>query len=100
MNDSASSELTPHDSFVVELARSGLLLTVPPGKSILEVVREAGVDANSSCEEGTCGACEVAVLAGVPDHFDAVLSPQERRAGKTMMICCSGALTNRLVLDL
>jgi ferredoxin len=87
-------------SFVVELARSGLVLSVPPDKTILEVVREAGVAAASNCEHGTCGACEVKVLEGVPDHFDAVLSPQDKRAGKSMMICCSGALTERLVLDL
>lgn len=85
---------------VVELARSGLTLVVPPGQSILDAVREAGIAARASCEQGTCGACEVRVLEGVPEHFDAVLSPQDRRAGKVMMICCSGALTDRLVLDL
>ena len=91
----------PQDgSFIVELARSGLELIVPPRKSILEVVREAGIDAPSSCEQGTCGACETKVLAGIPDHFDAVLTPQDRKAGKSMMICCSGALSDRLVLDL
>lgn len=87
-------------SFVVVLARSGLVLTVPPGKSILEVVREAGVEVPSSCEQGTCGVCETGVLEGIPDHFDAVLSPADKKAGKSMMICCSGALSERLVLDL
>ncbi len=87
-------------SIEVVLARTGLTLRVAPGESILDAVRAAGVGANSSCEQGTCGACEVAVLEGVPDHFDAVLSPRDRAAGKTMMICCSGALTPRLVLDL
>lgn len=87
-------------SIIVELARTGRTIIVPPGKSILEAVREAGVPASSSCEQGTCGACETKVLAGVPDHFDAVLSPADRKSGKTMMICCSGALTERLVLDL
>lgn len=87
-------------SFTLELARSGLVLNVPAGKSILEVVREAGIAAPSSCEQGTCGACEVKVLEGVPDHFDAVLTPSERREGKRMMICCSGALGDRLVIDL
>jgi vanillate O-demethylase ferredoxin subunit len=40
------------------------------------------------------------VLAGTPDHRDAILSPDERAAGKTMMICCSGATSERLTLDL
>jgi hypothetical protein len=39
------------------------------------------------------------VLAGIPDHYDAVLTPKERRS-KVMMICSSGALSDRLVLDL
>ena len=90
----------PDGSFVLELARSGLSFVVPPGKSILEIVREAGIATPSNCEQGTCGACEVKVLEGVPDHFDAVLSPKEKREGKSMMICCSGALSDRLVLDL
>ncbi|MCW3836970.1 PDR/VanB family oxidoreductase [Sphingomonas canadensis] len=90
----------PAGSFTVALARSGIELAVPPGKSILEVVRAAGIAAGSSCEQGTCGACEVRVIEGIPDHFDAVLSPKDKREGKSMMICCSGALSDRLVLDL
>ena len=98
--------MTPPDplpadgSFTVELARSGVTLTVPPDRTILQIVREAGIGAPSNCESGTCGACETKVLEGVPDHFDAVLSPKDKREGKSMMICCSGSLTAKLVLDL
>lgn len=87
-------------SFIVELARSGRTFTIPPGQSILRVLQEAGIATLSNCEQGVCGACEVKVLEGVPDHHDAVLTPAERRQGKSMMICCSGALSDRLVLDL
>lgn len=97
---SAPNSASTDGSFVVELARSRRTLTVPPGKSILHVLREAGLSVLSSCEEGVCGACEVKVLEGVPDHRDAVLSSSERKQGKSMMICCSGALTDRLALDL
>jgi ferredoxin-NADP reductase len=91
----------PQDGTIeVELARSGVTILVPPGQSILDAVREAGIPANSSCEQGTCGACEVKVLEGEPDHFDAVLTPKERKNGDRMMICCSGALSRRLVLDI
>jgi len=92
---------SPSDgSFIVELRRSGITLTVPPDRTILQVVREAGIEAPSSCESGTCGTCETRVLEGVPDHFDAVLSPKDKREGKSMMICCSVSLTPKLVLDL
>ena len=54
----------------------------------------------SSCLEGVCGSCETAVLGGVPDHRDSVLSPADREAAKYMMICVSRSCTPRLVLDL
>ena len=53
-----------------------------------------------SCRNGQCGSCEVAVLAGIPDHRDDVLTEAERTAGKSLMVCCSRAKTPRLVLDL
>jgi cytochrome P450/ferredoxin-NADP reductase len=88
------------EAFEVELARSELTLPVPPDRSVLSVVEEAGVGVLSSCAEGTCGTCETAVLDGVPDHRDSVLGPEEREANDCMMICVSRARTDRLVLDL
>ena len=88
------------ESFDVDLAASGLTLTVPPDRSILDVVEEAGVGVLSSCAEGTCGTCETAVLGGLPDHRDSVLTEQERATGQCMLICVSRSCTGRLVLDL
>jgi ferredoxin-NADP reductase len=86
--------------FVVELARSKQQFSIPRGRSILDVLRDAGLDVTSSCEQGVCGACETAVISGAPDHRDSVLSDSERAANRSMMICCSGARSDRLVLDL
>jgi cytochrome P450/ferredoxin-NADP reductase len=88
------------EAFEVELARSGLTLSIPVDRSILDVVEEAGAGVLSSCAEGTCGTCETAVLDGLPDHRDSVLTEEERRVGKCMMICVSRSCTERLVLDL
>jgi len=88
------------DAFEVYLAQSELTLTVPPDKSILSIVEDAGVGVLSSCAEGTCGTCETPVLEGVPDHRDSVLDEDEREANDCMMICVSRACTPRLVLDL
>ncbi|MGW3950192.1 PDR/VanB family oxidoreductase [Streptomyces sp. NPDC004752] len=88
------------DPFRVELAASGMTLEVPLDKSILEVVREAGVSVPSSCQEGTCGTCETPVLEGAVDHRDSLLSPEEQAANDTMLICVSRAACPRLVLDL
>jgi ferredoxin-NADP reductase len=84
----------------VYLQRSGLQVTVPPDVSILEVLRQTGVGPPFSCEEGTCGTCETTILEGVADHRDSLLSEAERKAGKTMMICVSRAISDRLVLDM
>ena len=86
--------------FIVELARAKRELVIAPGKSILQAVREAGIEVPHSCEEGVCGACETRVISGQPDHRDSILSDSERAANKTMMICCSGCKSDRLVLDL
>ncbi|MFG2549805.1 PDR/VanB family oxidoreductase [Streptomyces sp. NPDC048581] len=86
--------------FEVELARSGLTLTVTPGVSLLDTVRAAGVEVLYSCTEGTCGTCETDVLDGTPDHRDSVLTPEEQESGETMMICVSRCRGQRLVLDL
>lgn len=85
--------------YVVELHRTGQTFAIPEGKTILQVLREGGVAAPYSCEEGICGACQVKVMAGTPDHRDSVLSEREKQAGDTMLICCSGAKSERLVID-
>lgn len=87
-------------SFEVHLARSDRSLTVPPNKSVLDVLTEAGMPVLSSCSEGTCGTCEVAVLAGEPDHRDSVLSEDEQAANDCLMVCVSRSKSDRLVLDL
>ena len=86
-------------AFTVELARSKREFEIPPDATILEILLAAGVDAPYSCRLGICSQCRTGVVAGVPDHRDAVLSPAERAAGKSMMICCSRAFSERLVLD-
>jgi ferredoxin-NADP reductase len=86
--------------YTIELARSRREFQIPAGETILNVLRAHGIDVASSCEEGVCAACETVVIAGAPDHRDSILSDAERAAGKTMMICCSGSRSDRLVLDL
>ena len=86
--------------FVVELAKSKKQLTIPAGSSILDALLAAGVDAPYSCQEGLCATCETRVIAGIPDHRDHVLSEREKASNCTIMICCSGSKSDRLILDL
>ncbi|WP_371750509.1 PDR/VanB family oxidoreductase [Streptomyces sp. NBC_01283] len=91
---------TPSASFEVELSRSGITVTVSPDQTVLQSVEEAGVQVLTSCQEGTCGTCETAVLDGVVDHRDSLLTPAEQAGNDTMFICVSRAACPRLVLDL
>jgi ferredoxin-NADP reductase len=87
-------------AFTVEIASTGAELVVPADRSIVDVLVEAGVDILTSCEEGTCGTCETAVVAGVPDHRDSVLTDEEQAAGDRLLPCVSRCLGSRLLLDL
>lgn len=86
--------------FTIHLARSCRTLWVSPDRSIADTLLENGIDVPLSCEQGICGTCIVPVLEGIPDHRDAVLSPEERAKHDRMTICCSRAQSDRLVLDL
>ena len=95
----AADEGAEATTFEVVCQRSGITVTVPADRSILEVVQEAGVSVLSSCLEGVCGTCETPVVEGTPDHRDSLLSDEEKAAGDYMMICVSRATSPRLVLD-
>jgi phthalate 4,5-dioxygenase reductase subunit len=97
----AFSEAETHKAsdkpFKVKLAHSGKVLDVPVTKTILEVLRENGLEVPSSCETGTCGTCRTKMLAGVADHRDLVLAEHEKT--DTIMICVSRAKTDEITID-
>jgi tetrachlorobenzoquinone reductase len=98
--EEAAGEETKLGGFWVELAKSGEEYFIPEGKKVLEVLYEAGVDVDYSCELGICGACETKVISGTPIHHDSVLSEEEQASNEKVMICCCGCATERLVLDM
>jgi ferredoxin-NADP reductase len=87
-------------AFELVLQRSGLTLQVPPDKSVLTVIREAGVSVLASCLEGVCGTCETEVIDGDVDHRDSVLNEEEQASNEYMMVCVSRCRSPRLTLDL
>ena len=90
-----------NEAFTVELSLSGKTLSVPADKSILEVIREAGVEVDSACESGTCGTCWTTLNGGAADHRDEVMDNAEKSDNKAIMICISRAKEGEtLILDL
>jgi ferredoxin len=98
----AATALDPakEHGFEIELKDSGLLLSVPPDRTVMQTLRAANIDIQSDCGEGLCGSCEVRVLAGQVDHRDMVLTAAERAQQNKMMVCCSRSASGRLVLEL
>ncbi|OLL72054.1 Flavodoxin reductase (ferredoxin-NADPH reductase) family 1, Vanillate O-demethylase oxidoreductase [Pseudonocardia sp. Ae168_Ps1] len=78
-------------TFEVEFVASGVTAVVGPDRSVLDVAEEAGIRADWSCREGTCGTCEAGLLGGRAEHRDSVLDDDERAAQDCMMICVSRA---------
>lgn len=94
--DTASNE-----TFEISLSRHKMQLSVPPDKSILDVIRENGVYIDSSCEQGICSTCKVGLLSGTPEHRDDVLTDAEKAANDAILVCVSRARQGELlVLDL
>jgi vanillate O-demethylase ferredoxin subunit len=87
-------------AFDVKLASSGQVFTIPPGRTVVEVLAEHGVDIPVSCEQGVCGTCLTRVTAGVPDHRDVYLTDEERAANDQFTPCCSRSKSAVLSLDL
>ena len=84
--------------FRVRLARSGTEFAVPVGTSLLAALRAHGCAVGSSCESGTCGSCRTGLVAGVAEHRDMVLLPEEM--DHQIMPCVSRAAGGLLELDL
>jgi ferredoxin-NADP reductase len=87
---------TSGDPFEVELAKSNKTLLVDGDKTLLQVIREAGLEVDSSCETGNCGTCRVEVCSGKVDHRGSALSEEEK--GKAMLTCVSRGI-DHIVID-
>jgi vanillate O-demethylase ferredoxin subunit len=97
---SADTEIASEGGFRLQLQRSGKVLEVNPGETMLDALLNAGVDVGFACSEGICGTCRVPVLDGVPDHRDHFLTQEEKNSNCAVMVCCSGARTSSLTLDI
>ena len=86
--------------FEVQLASTGRVIVVPEDRTVVQALAAAGVEVQTSCEQGVCGTCLTRVLDGVPDHKDLYLTPEEQAVNDQFTPCCSRAKSARLVLDL
>lgn len=73
----------------IELRASGRTVTCPPGSTVLDAITEAGVLLRSSCRQGLCGTCKLALVAGEVDmrHQGGIRQREIDRGG--FLPCCS-----------
>lgn len=93
-------EVTATGGFIVRAVKSNVEVVVEEGQTILQALRNAGLDPDYSCESGLCGECETRVISGEPEHKDYFLTDAEKKSGEVIMICCSGSRSPVLELDL
>ncbi|KAF2250339.1 3-chlorobenzoate-3,4-dioxygenase reductase subunit [Trematosphaeria pertusa] len=78
---------TSGDPFTAELKRSGKTVEVGPTQTLLDALREVGMDIDSSCEVGNCGTCRVEVCGGRVEHKGTGLLEEEK--AEAMLSCVS-----------
>ncbi|CAM9619207.1 unnamed protein product [Phaeothamnion confervicola] len=90
-----------NEEFEVELAQSGVTLTIPADRSILDVLLDNGFGVPYACEDGWCGACTIPLISGKADHRDEFLSDADKAANQKIQVCISRAKPGeKLVLDM
>ena len=88
-----------NEPFDVVCKRAGKRFTIPPDRSILEVLKAEGFRIRSLCSEGVCGTCRVDLISGKVDHRDECLDDDEH--DEAIQVCVSRAKPGQtLVLDL
>ena len=92
----AFQTVTGGDPFEVELASSKAVLPVGGDQTLLEILRKAGLEVDSSCETGNCGTCRVEVCEGKIEHRGSALTEDDKK--KAMLSCVSRGI-GRIVLE-
>ena len=86
--------------FILQLQQSGMAITVPPEKSAVVALKDAGINVDVKCSDGLCGVCKAHYLEGDVEHRDYVLSKSQRAS--SIILCCSRAKepNGTIVLDI
>lgn len=93
----AFSTDTSGNAFEVELKKKGKVVKVGEEQTLLEVLREVGMEIESSCEVGNCGTCRVEVCGGQVEHRGGALSKEEKEEGG--VLSCVSRGVGKIVID-
>jgi vanillate O-demethylase ferredoxin subunit len=90
------------EAFVVRLReQDDREITVPENRTMLDALRDNGVEVMWDCLRGECGLCQVEVLdvEGDLDHRDVFLSEEEQAEGRKLLTCVSRAVGGAIRID-
>jgi vanillate O-demethylase ferredoxin subunit len=90
------------EEFVVRLADQGdREICVRRNRTVLDALKDDGVDMMWDCLRGECGLCAVRVLEaeGELDHRDVFLDEEEQQSGETLLTCVSRAVGGAIRID-
>ncbi|SFJ81297.1 hybrid-cluster NAD(P)-dependent oxidoreductase [Celeribacter neptunius] len=82
------------ETFRVSFPKTGHVVEVSPGMTILTAAKEAGLMPMSSCQRGICGTCKSKLLSGEVDmQHGGGIRKREIDQGK-ILICCSTPMSD------
>jgi ferredoxin-NADP reductase len=89
------------EEFRVRVRDAGCELTVRANRTLLDALRDEGVDMMWDCLRGECGLCAATVVdfEGELDHRDVFLSDEEKDGGGAIITCVSRAVGGAITLD-
>jgi vanillate monooxygenase ferredoxin subunit len=90
------------EQFVVRVRdEGGKEVTVRANRTLLDALKDEGVEMMWDCLRGECGLCAVQVLEveGELDHRDVFLSDEQQADGETIVTCVSRAVGGAIEID-
>lgn len=90
------------EEFVVRLHdQDGSEIRVRKNRTLLDALKDHGVEMMWDCLRGECGlcACQVLEVEGELDHRDVFLSEEQQREGDTIISCVSRAVGGAIAID-
>jgi vanillate monooxygenase ferredoxin subunit len=89
------------EEFLVHVRDGGCDVTVRSNRTLLDALKDDGVDMMWDCLRGECGLCAATVIdvEGEVDHRDVFLSDQEKEDDVAIITCVSRAVGGAITID-
>ncbi len=89
------------EEFLVHVGDAACDVTVRRNRTLLDALKDDGVDMMWDCLRGECGLCAATVVdvEGELDHRDVFLSDEEKEEGHAIITCVSRAVGGAITID-